>query len=65
MNCVDGEYASDGETKVCVAEWVDTPKDKPISCSFLKPNFGKKDKVKYTFDVSKYDKLFNVLVRGA
>jgi hypothetical protein len=49
---------------VCVAKWIDTPKDKPISCSFLKPNPSKQDNVKYTFDVTKCDKLFDVLVKG-
>jgi hypothetical protein len=49
---------------VCVIKWVDTPKDKLISCSFLKPNPDRKDEIKYTFDVSKCDKLFNVLVKG-
>jgi hypothetical protein len=47
-----------------VAEWVDTQKYKLILCSFLKPNSSKKDEIKYTFDVSKCDKLINVLVRG-
>jgi hypothetical protein len=48
----------------CVAEWVNTPKDKPISCSFLKPNIGRKEEMRFTFNVSKCDKLFDVLVRG-
>jgi hypothetical protein len=64
VNCVDGESANVDGTEVCVAEWVDTPMDKPISCSFLKPNTTKKDEVKYTFDVTKCDKLFDVLVKG-
>jgi hypothetical protein len=34
------------------------------ACSFLKPNTVKREKVKYTFDVSKCDKLFDVLVQG-
>jgi hypothetical protein len=45
-----------------MAEWVDTPSDKPLACSFLKPSLGKKDEVKFTFDVSKSDKLFDVLL---
>jgi hypothetical protein len=32
VNYVDEESASSGEAEVCVAEWVNTPKDKPISC---------------------------------
>jgi hypothetical protein len=62
VNCVDRESSSDGDNEVCVAEWVDTPKDKAIS--FLKPNTGKRDEVKYTFDVTKCDKLFDVLMNG-
>jgi hypothetical protein len=42
----------------------DTPKDKLICCSFLRHNVDKKDEIKYTFDVSKCDKLFDVLVKG-
>jgi hypothetical protein len=35
------EEADDKEgNEICVAEWVKKPGDKPISCSFLKPNRG-------------------------
>jgi hypothetical protein len=64
VNCVGDESASEEEAEVCVVEWVDNPRDKLISCSFLKPSTGKKDEVKYTFDVSKCDRLFDVLVWG-
>jgi hypothetical protein len=63
VNCVGDESASEEEAEVCVVEWVDKPRDKLISCSFLKPSTGK-DEVKYTFDVSKCDRLFDVLVWG-
>jgi hypothetical protein len=59
---VEDELTSDEDAEICVTEWVDT--SKPISCSFLKPNAEQKDEIKYTFDVSKCDKLFNVLVKG-
>jgi hypothetical protein len=59
----EGSVSND-EGEVCVAEWVNTPGNKPISCSFLKHGVGKKDEMKYTFDVSKCDKLFDVLVKG-
>jgi hypothetical protein len=59
--CV-AEWVEKGE--VCVAEWVDMPRDKPISCSFLRQGAGRKYEVKYTFDVSKCDRLFDILVRG-
>jgi hypothetical protein len=58
------EEGSPSEGEVCVAEWVDAPGNKPISCSFLRHGAGKKDEIKYTFDVSKCDKLFDVLVKG-
>jgi hypothetical protein len=61
-NLVDEESAEDGDVEICVVEWVDTPR--PISCSFLKPNEAKKDEMRYTFDVSNCDKLFDVLVQG-
>jgi hypothetical protein len=64
VNMLDDESASDGGAEICVTEWVDTPMDKPITCPFLKPNASKRDEVKYTFDVSKYDKLFDILVPG-
>jgi hypothetical protein len=64
VNCVEGESASDDKVEVCVAECVDTPKDMPISCSFLKINPSKKDEIKCTFNVTKCDKLFDVLVKG-
>jgi hypothetical protein len=61
VNCVEGESTSDEDEEVCIAECVDTPKDKPISRSFSKPSPNKRDDIKYTFDVSKCDKLFDVL----
>jgi hypothetical protein len=64
MSYVDGEDESKGDNEICVAEWVETSKDKPISCSFLKPSGGRKDEVTYTFDVSKCDKLFDLLLHG-
>jgi hypothetical protein len=53
VNYIDEESTSDNEVEVCVAEWVDTPKDKLISCSFLKPIVSKRDEMKVTFDVPK------------
>jgi hypothetical protein len=62
VNCVDDELTNDEDAKICVAEWVNMPK--PISCSFLKPRARQKDEMKYMFNVSKCDKLFDVLVKG-
>jgi hypothetical protein len=59
------EEANDEESNVVfVAEWVEKPGDKPISCSFLKPNGGRRDEMRYTFDVKKCDHLFDLLLRG-
>jgi hypothetical protein len=62
VSYVEDEGESEDDNKICVAEWVDTSKDKPISCSFLKPNVGRTNEMKYTFDVSMRDKLFDLLV---
>jgi hypothetical protein len=48
--------------EICVTEWVEKPKGKPISCYFLKPNEGWRDEMRYTFDVSKCDHLFYLLL---
>jgi hypothetical protein len=52
VNFVDEESTDDSDAEICIAEWIGTPKTKPISCSFLKPSTGKKDEMEYTFDVS-------------
>jgi hypothetical protein len=40
VNFVDEEAEDEEGNKICVAEWVENPGDKAISCSFLKPNRG-------------------------
>jgi hypothetical protein len=58
------EEANDEEgNEICVAEWVENPGDKPISCSFLKPNRGWRDEMRYTFNVTKCDHLFDLLLQ--
>jgi hypothetical protein len=64
MHYVDDEVKDEEGNEICVAEWVEKHGDKPISCSFLKPNGGRMDETKYTFDVSKCDRLFDLLFRG-
>jgi hypothetical protein len=61
---VDENLFSDDNDEVCIAEWVDTPKGKPMMCSFLKPRPEKRDEMKFTFDVSKCNKLFDVLLHN-
>jgi hypothetical protein len=58
------EEADDVGNKICIADWVEKPGDKPISCSFLKPNEGQREQMRYTFGVSMCDHLFDLLLRG-
>jgi hypothetical protein len=60
VNCVGESKESDEETEVCIAEWVDMAKGKPLACSFLKTSPSKREEVKFTFDMNKCDKLFDV-----
>jgi hypothetical protein len=49
VNFVEEDSVSEDDIEVCIAEWVDAPKDKPLACSFLKLSPGKKYEVKFTF----------------
>jgi hypothetical protein len=64
VHYIDDEVEDEEGNKICVAEWVEKPGAKPISCLFLKPNVGRRDETKYTFDVSKCDHLFDLLLQG-
>jgi hypothetical protein len=64
VGVVDDDESSDKDTEVCVTEWVETSIGKSVTCSFLKPRIGKKDEMKFTFDVSKCDKLFDRLLQN-
>jgi hypothetical protein len=64
VNFMDEEADDEEGNEICVAEWVEKPGDKPISCSFLKPNGGQWEEMRYTFDMSKCDHLFDLLLRG-
>jgi hypothetical protein len=64
VNFVDEEADNEEGNEICVAEWVEKPRDRPISCSFLKPDGGWREEMRYTFDVSKCDRLFDLLLRG-
>jgi hypothetical protein len=61
---VEDSPDSDDEVEVCVEEWVDNPKGKLMTCSFLKPGPGNKEEMCLTFDISKCDKLFDVLLQN-
>jgi hypothetical protein len=64
VHYVDDEVKDEEGDEICVVEWVEKLEDKPISCSFLKPNGGRRDEMKYSFDMSNYDCLFDLLLRG-
>jgi hypothetical protein len=64
VNFVDEEANDEEGNEICIVEWVEKPGDKPISCSFLKPNGGQRMEIRYTFDMSKCDHLFDLLLRG-
>jgi hypothetical protein len=61
---VDEEADDEEGNEICIAKWVEKLRDKPISCSFLKPNGGQREKMRYTFDVSKFDCPFDLLHQG-
>jgi hypothetical protein len=54
VDFVAEETSNGSDVEVCVAEWADTLKNKPITCSFLKPNMDRKDETR----------LFDILVQG-
>jgi hypothetical protein len=64
INFVDEEADDEEGNEICIAEWVEKPGDKPISCSFLKANGGWRVEMRYTFDMSKCDHLFDLLLQG-
>jgi hypothetical protein len=64
VGAVDVDASSDEDAEVCMVEWVETPKGKLLACSILKPRLVKKDEMKFTFDVSKCDELFDVLLQN-
>jgi hypothetical protein len=63
VNSVHEGSSSEDDTEVCIAEWVDTAKDNPLACLFLKTSPGKREEIKFTFDESKCYKLFDVLLQ--
>jgi hypothetical protein len=57
------ESSDDEEVDMCVAKWSWESKSKPFVCSSLKPaSKSRQDEMRYTFDVAKYDKIFDYLL---
>jgi hypothetical protein len=62
------EYGSkpsdDDEVNMCVAEWSWASKSKPFVCSSLKPTSkSRQDENRFTFDVTKCDRIFDYLLQ--
>jgi DNA-directed RNA polymerase subunit M/transcription elongation factor TFIIS len=64
VHFLEEEADNEEGNEIYAAEWVEKPRDKPISCSFLKLNGRRRDEMRYTFDVTKCDRLFDLLLRG-
>jgi hypothetical protein len=62
INFMDEEADDEEGNEICIIKWAENPGDKPISCSFLKPNGERREEMRYTFDVSKCDRLFDLLL---
>jgi hypothetical protein len=61
------EYASessdDEEDNMCIAEWSWAAKSKPFVCSSLNPaSKSQQDKIRFTFNVTKCDRIFDYLL---
>jgi hypothetical protein len=61
---LEDEHDDEEGNEICVAEWVEKLGGKPISCSYLKLNEEQRDEMRYAFDVSKCDHLFDLLLQG-
>jgi hypothetical protein len=58
------ELSDDDEADMCVAEWNWASMSKPFMCSILKPTSKSwQDKMQYTFNVAKCDRIFNYLLQ--
>jgi hypothetical protein len=56
---------SDESSEVLTAEFIWPSKAKSLTCDALKPTHKKRqDNIKYTFDITKCDKIFDELHKG-
>ena len=64
VNTIDNQDDSDDEADVYTTEFVWSSKAKPYACNALKPIRKNRDEeMKFTFDVSKCDKIFDALLQ--
>jgi hypothetical protein len=61
----DSDSSNDNDKEVYAAEFVWPSKEKSYSCSSLKPTSkGRQEEIKFTFDVSKCDRIFDELLKS-
>ena len=64
MHVLQGGSSDYEDNEVYAAEFVWSSNDKPITCASLKPiPKNRHDEVKFTFDVSKCDRIFDELAK--
>ena len=64
MHVLQGEPSDDEDNEVYAAEFVWSSNDKPSTCASLKPiPKNRHDEIKYTFDVTKHDRIFDELAK--
>ena len=64
MHMLDYESSDDEGKEVCAAEFTWSPNDKVDTCASLKPAQKSRDEMKFTFDVSKCDRIFDELLKS-
>jgi hypothetical protein len=58
------ELSDDEEVDMCVAEWSWGSKSKPFICSSVRPaSKSRQDEMCYTFDIAKYDRIFDYILQ--
>ena len=64
MHMLQGESSDDEGNEVYAAEFVWSSSDKPSTCTSLKPiSKNRQDEIKFTFDVTKCDRIFDELAK--
>ena len=64
VHMLQGESSDDEGNEVYAAEFVWSSSDKPSTCTSLKPiSKNRQDEIKFTFDVTKCDRIFDELAK--
>jgi hypothetical protein len=63
INFMDEEVDDEEGNEICISDWIEKPRDKSISCSFLKTNGERREEMRYMFDVLKCNRLFDLLLQ--